>query len=93
MNKIKYKSAFLFGVVGGMIGVIFHLVWHYENNIKLFNYSSHIMSGIAYTIIGVIVGIFIWYLLNLKQTIYISLNKQGNKVLDMVEKYLIIKTK
>lgn len=62
--KIKNnKSVFLFIVGGGVIGFIFHLIWHYTYNIQLFNFDSHIVQGTLYTLIGIVLGIFIWFLL------------------------------
>ena len=66
MNR-KYKSKFLFAVVGGVIGLIFHLSWHFKYNIQLFSFSPHVITGTLYTIIGIIIGLIIWYLLNKKE--------------------------
>ena len=66
--KKKYKSAFLFAVIGGIIGFILHLNWHFKYNAQLFSFSPHIITGTLYTIVGIIIGLFIWYLLNRKES-------------------------
>ena len=65
MNKTKYKSVFLFAVIGGIIGFSFHVIWHCKSGIKLFNLAPHVVSGTVYTVIGVIVGVAISYLLKM----------------------------
>jgi len=62
----KYGKLFLFVVIGGILGFTFHLIWHSILNISLFSYSSHIINGIFHTVIGIITGIFVWYLLKRK---------------------------
>lgn len=58
------KNLFIFAITGGIVGFIFHLVWHFKLNISLFIFSSHILNGIFYTLIGIIIGVFMWYLIN-----------------------------
>ena len=63
---MKYKSLLLFAVIGGIVGFIFHLIWHFRLGIELFSFAPHIIGGVVYTVAGIIIGIFLWYLLNRK---------------------------
>lgn len=66
MTKKKYKSLFLFVVVGGIVGFVFHLLWHFWFDIELFNFAPHIIRGIIHTAIGMLIGLLAWYLFNRK---------------------------
>lgn len=61
---MKFKLIFLFALIGGILGLTSHLIWHFRFNIELFNFGPHAITGTLYTIIGIIIGIFAWYLLN-----------------------------
>ena len=63
----KYKSKFLFAVIGVVIGFMFHLNCHFKYNVQLFSFSPHVISGTLYTIIGIMIGLFIDYLLYRKR--------------------------
>ena len=64
---MKYKSLFLFAVIGGIIGLIFHLIWHFKNRVQLFTFASHNIAGTLYILSGMIIGVFLWYLCNTKE--------------------------
>lgn len=66
MSIIKYKSAFFFAAISGILGFVFHLIWHFMLNIELFSFAPHNLWGFIHTVIGIIIGIFAWYLLNRK---------------------------
>lgn len=66
MRRINYKSVFLFAAIGGIIGFLFHLIWHFEYGVPLFTFAPHNVAGTLYTLIGMVIGVFIWYLLNRK---------------------------
>lgn len=55
---VKSKK-FLFIIIGGISGLILHLVRHFGLNIPIFSFSSHIIEGIIYTIVGMIIGLII----------------------------------
>lgn len=57
------KSMFPFIYSGGVIGFISHLIWHYIYGIELLRIDSHVVQGTLYTLMGIILGIFIWFLL------------------------------
>lgn len=63
---IEHKSVVLFAVIGGIIGFSFHLIWHIKYDVELFTIAPHNILGTLYTVIGAIIGIFVWYLVNKK---------------------------
>ncbi len=63
---MKYSLIFLFALVGGILGFIFHLIWHFKLGIELFVLSSHVLTGILHTVIGMIISVFVGYLVGRK---------------------------
>lgn len=54
---MKYNSVFIFAAIGGILGFIFHLIWHFSLDIELFGFATHITWGVIHTVIGIIIGI------------------------------------
>lgn len=63
---MKYRLIFLFALVGGILGFISHLIWHFKLGIQLFIFSPHILTGIFHTVIGIIIGGIIGYIMHRK---------------------------
>lgn len=61
-----YKSVLLFAVIGGVLGLVFHLIRHFMLDIELLSFAPHNLWGVIYTVIGMIIGISVGYLLNRK---------------------------
>lgn len=61
---MKYKSVLIFVVIGGILGFVFHLIWHFRIDIELFSFAPHIITGIIHTAVGMIMGLGVWALHN-----------------------------
>lgn len=64
---MKYKSLLLFTWIGGIVGLIFHLIWHNILGISLLTFASHIALGIIHTLIGAVIGALTGFLIKRKQ--------------------------
>ena len=63
----KMKTTYLWILVGGIVGLSFHLRWHSVQGVSLFSFAPHVISGFTYTLIGAAIGLSIGYLIKGKK--------------------------
>lgn len=57
---MKRARIIIFPLVGGVIGFGVHLVWHFLMGLELFYFGSHVVSGVVYTLTGMVLGIILY---------------------------------
>lgn len=50
------KRNIIFGVVGGLIGLGIHLLWHRLTDVELFDFGLHVVQGVIFSGFGILIG-------------------------------------
>ena len=59
----KKSRIIIFVIVGGIFGLIVHLVWHSSTGINIFSVGPHVIKGIVHTSVGMIMGAIVYWLI------------------------------
>ena len=60
---MKKSRLIIFIIIGGILGFSIHLVWHLSAGINLFSAGPHVISGVVFTLIGMIIGIIFYFII------------------------------
>ena len=54
---MKKPRITVFVLVGGILGFGAHLFWHSSAGVDLFSSGPHVIQGVIYTVVGMLVGL------------------------------------
>ena len=63
-NNVKKLGIPSFVVGGGILGLGAHLFWHSSAGVYLFSSGSHVIQGVIYTLVGMIIGLVLYRVLS-----------------------------
>ena len=63
---MKKLRTIVFVLGGGILGFSTHLIWHSSAGVHLFSSGPHVIQGVIYTLVGMLIGLLMHLLLSKK---------------------------
>ena len=60
---MKKSRIIIFAIIGGVVGLSVHLLWHSLLSIELFTAGPHVTTGTIFTVVGIIIGAILYFLI------------------------------